>query len=89
MIIFHFPKVRLSLQRLLRVKIIKYSNDEVTISKVKRLTSGGGLSLQKGARPTLTQSSGSSFRRDLTISFTASSVNGAELWRNESFTPPV
>lgn len=36
-IILHFPKVRLSLQRLLRVELIRYSNEEVKISKFRGL----------------------------------------------------
>ena len=35
MIILRFPKIRLSLQRLLMVELVKYLNDEVKISKFR------------------------------------------------------
>lgn len=48
---------------------------------VKILTGGGGLEMQNGASPILPQSSGDTLSRDLTASFTSSSVKLVGLYR--------
>jgi hypothetical protein len=48
---------------------------------IKTLTGGGGLETQNGANPILPQSSWDTLSRDLTASFTSSSVKLVRLYR--------